>query len=285
MAEAESAKPIAILAGGGRMPALVAAAAQRGGRAPIVFAIAGEGDPAAFSDLRAPVHELRWGELGRLLSLSREAQCREAVFIGTISARPDLTQIRPDLGGLKLLPRVVKLMSRGDHSLLDGMTQIFADHGIALVSALKVAPDLALPEGCQAGRVPRDVDADIDKARQAARLIGSLDIAQGAVAIGGRVVALEDVGGTDALLERVAGYRSAGRIAKAGGVLVKCPKPQQDGRHDVPTIGAETAQAAARAGLNGVAAEAGRTMLAGREETIEAFRAAGLFLLGLKPLQ
>ncbi len=262
------------------MPRLVAEAAERGGRAPIVFAISGEGNAAGFGNVT--VHELRWGELGRLLKLANEAGCRQAIFIGTISARPDLSQIRPDLGGLKHLPRVIKLLTSGDHSLLEGLAQIFGDNGIALVGPLDVAPDLTLPEGCQVGRVPDNAAADIEAATKAARLIGSLDIAQGAVAVGGRVVALEDVAGTDALLERVAAYRAAGRIGKAGGALVKCLKPQQDGRHDTPTIGAETAAAAARAGLAGVAAEAERTMLAGRDETIEAFRAAGLFLLGLK---
>ena len=46
---------------------------------------------------------------------------------------------------------------------------------------------------------------------------------------------------------------------------------------------AAAAERAAQAGLAGVAAEAGRTMLAGREETLDAFRRAGLFLLGVKP--
>ena len=46
--------------------------------------------------------------------------------------------------------------------------------------------------------------------REAARAIGRLDIGQAAVAVGGRVVAVEDAGGTDALLERVAALRASG---------------------------------------------------------------------------
>jgi hypothetical protein len=281
MAAEAGGRPIAILAGGGRLPPLVAAGARRCGRAPIVFAIAGEGDPAAFES--ASVQVMRWGELGSLLKRARQAGCSEAVFIGTISKRPDLANVRPDLSSLKFVPRVAKLLARGDHSLLEGMAQIFIDHGIELVSPLAVAPDLALPEGCQAGQVSREAEIDIAKALQAARLIGRLDVAQGAVSVGGRIVALEDIGGTDTLLERVAEHRRQGRIGKAGGVLVKCLKPQQDGRHDVPTLGPDTAERAARAGLFGVAAEAHRTMLVGRAETIEAFRRAGVFLLGLQP--
>jgi UDP-2,3-diacylglucosamine hydrolase len=281
MASSESERPIAILAGGGQLPPLVAKEARQRDRTPIVFAIAGEADPASFDGLS--VHTLRLGELGRLLNLARESRCSEAVFIGTISSRPDLKAIRPDLGGLKHLPRVLKLITQGDHSLLEGIAQIFAEQGIELVSALDVAPDLGLPEGCSAGRVPRDAERDIDTAIQAARLIGGLDIAQGAVAVGGRVVGLEDAGGTDALLERIADYRRKGIVGRGGGVLAKCLKPQQDGRHDLPTIGPGTAERAARAGLAGVVAEAHRTILVGREETTDAFSRAGVFLLGMKP--
>jgi DUF1009 family protein len=102
------------------------------------------------------------------------------------------------------------------------------------------------------------------------------------VAVNGRVVAVEDAGGTDALLDRVRVLRETNRTAKAGGVLVKCVKPNQDRRIDLPTIGPETAAKARAAGLEGVAADAGHTLLAGPPETLDAFRRSGLFLLGLR---
>lgn len=274
------ATPIAILAGGGKLPQLVAAAVLREGRSPVVFAIAGEAEPSDFAP--APVHTVRWGEIGRMFRLTAESKCREAVFIGSITHRPDYRALRPDFGTMKLIPRILRLMSSGDNSLLSGVTRIFEEHGLQVVSPLSVAPDLGLAEGCQVGVVSPESEADIAAAAAAARRIGSLDIAQAAVAVGGRVVAEEDASGTDALLERVALLRRAGTIAKTGGVLVKCLKPKQDGRHDLPTVGPTTAEHVRLAGLAGVAAEAGRTMLVGREETIDAFRRAGLFLTGLK---
>ncbi len=154
---------------------------------------------------------------------------------------------------------------------------------MTLIGPLDVAPELALSEGFVTGTAPPDAIAGIGKAAEAARLIGRLDIGQAAVAVGGRVVAVEDAGGTDGLLDRVAALRASGRIAPRGGVLVKCPKPQQDLRLDPPAIGPVTADNARRAGLDGVAGEAGRTLLAGRDETIGAFRRSGLFLCGLQP--
>ena len=94
-------------------------------------------------------------------------------------------------------------------------------------------------------------------------------IGQAAVAIGGRVVALEGVEGTDGLLERVKALRANGRIAGIGrGVLVKCAKPGQELRADLPTIGPATIARAHAAGLAGVAVEAERAFVLEFDATI-----------------
>jgi DUF1009 family protein len=246
----------------------------------VVFAIEGEAEPQAFAP--APVHVMRWGEIGKLFRLTEENHCHEAVLIGSITHRPDYRTLMPDFGAVKLVPRILKLMAARDGTLLEGVARIFEEKGLCVVSPLTVAPDLALPEGVLTGEVSAEAERDIEAARGAALEVGNLDIAQGAVAVAGRVVAVEDAKGTDALLERVALLRRDGKIPATGGVLVKCLKPQQDGRHDMPTIGPDTALRAARAGLAGVAADAGRAILVGRDQTMDAFRCAGLFLVGLR---
>jgi DUF1009 family protein len=225
---------------------------------------------------------VRWGEIGRLFRLMDQAGCQEAVLIGTVTRRPDYRTVWPDLGTLKLIPRILRLMHGRDGGLLAGIAEIIEERGINVVSPLAVAPELALPAGTIAGTVPPAAQAEIRIASAAARAVGAADIAQGAVAAGGRLVAVEDAAGTDALLERVALLRRGGALDHAGGVLVKRLKPGQDGRHDLPTIGPRTAELAKAAGLAGVAAEAGVTMLAGREATVSAFRDAGLFLTGIE---
>ncbi len=89
---------------------------------------------------------------------------------------------------------------------------------------------------------PRKADwTDLEAGLIAARAIGALDIGQGAVAIGGRAIALEGIEGTDQLLARVAGMRGHGRLAgKMRGVLVKSAKPGQEMRADMPAIGPAT---------------------------------------------
>jgi DUF1009 family protein len=64
------------------------------------------------------------------------------------------------------------------------------------------------------------------------------------------------------------------------GVLGKCPKPQQDLRVDMPTIGPRTVEAAIEAGLAGIAVDAGRVMIVDRATVIRRADAEGLFVVG-----
>jgi len=90
----------------------------------------------------------------------------------------------------------------------------------------------------------------------------------------GLVLGVEAIEGTDALLARCDGLRREG----AGGVLVKIAKPGQEERADLPTIGSETVENAAAAGLRGIAIEAGRTIVLDREAVAAATDRLGLFI-------
>jgi DUF1009 family protein len=95
-------------------------------------------------------------------------------------------------------------------------------------------------------------------------------------------VALEGIEGTDGLLERVAGLRGHGRLAGAsGGVLVKCAKPGQELRADLPTIGLHTVEAVHRAGLVGIGVEAERALILDQRRLIERADELGIFVIGL----
>ena len=65
-------------------------------------------------------------------------------------------------------------------------------------------------------------------------------------------------------------------------MLVKVQKPGQESRIDRPTIGPRTVKLAAEAGLQGIAAEAGATLLIDRDEVVRAADAAGLFVVGVR---
>ena len=111
------------------------------------------------------------------------------------------------------------------------------------------------------------------------RALGVVDVGQGCVVQQGIVLAVEAIEGTDAMLTRAAELRRPG----PGGVLVKLVKPGQDRRAALPTLGPRTIDAAAGAGLRGIAFEAGGTLFTDRAACVARADAAGLFLLGLHP--
>ena len=114
------------------------------------------------------------------------------------------------------------------------------------------------------------------------RAIGPFDVGQGTIVAGGHVLAVEAAEGTDEMLAQVAELRRKGRIRTSGGVLVKAPKPGQDRRIDLPTIGPQTIAGAARAGLAGIAVMAGEAIMAEPEKVAQAADRERIFIVGIR---
>ncbi|WP_420414915.1 LpxI family protein [Roseibium sp.] len=273
--------PVALIAGNGRIPLQVAHALADAGRDCRVVAIKGEADEATRGLASA---ELGWGEIGRLYSFLKKSGCRDVLLIGGVSKRPDFTSILGDLGTLRRLPTIIRALAGGDDSLLTKVIGLFEVEGFRVVGIKDVAPALLAASGVLGKIQPKDTDwRDVQLALSATQKLGELDIGQAAVAINGRVVALEGAEGTDAMLERCADLREAGRIRakQKTGALVKTAKPNQDLRVDLPTVGPRTIERAQAAGLSGIAVEAGGALISDREETLALADAAGLFVLGI----
>ncbi|MCB1495690.1 MAG: UDP-2,3-diacylglucosamine diphosphatase LpxI [Bauldia sp.] len=273
-------EPIGIVAGGGSVPLHVAEAALRAGRKPFIVAIDGEAEEG----IAAYPHEvLKWGQIGRMQSVFVAHGVKELVMIGNIRIRPDFSKFKLDLGAIRVIPKVLALLKNGDADLLSGVVTIMGELGFTVIGAHEIAPELVATEGPLGRHKPDTVAGrDIARAMRAARAIGVIDAGQAAVAINGRVVAMEAAEGTDGMIDRVGALRRAGRLKWSGrrGVLAKCAKPQQDLRVDMPTIGPKTVRAAAEAGLAGIAVETGRVMIVDRDDVIELADRAGLFIAG-----
>jgi len=272
--------PLAIICGGGSLPLAVADSVSERGRPVLLFPLHGEADPAGMD--RHPHHWLYLGQGGKFQRLARAAGCRDVVLIGSL-VRPSLWQIRPDFTTLMEFPRIVAAFRGGDDHLLSSIAGLFERHGFHLLGAHDVAPEILMPEGSLGAVQPSASDrADIALAFDYLWAAGPFDVGQAAVVAGQHVLAVEAAEGTDAMLARVAEMRANGRVrSPAGsGVLVKAPKPDQDRRFDLPSIGPRTVEAAARAGLAGIAVTAGSTIVAEPEALIAAANRAKLFVFG-----
>lgn len=266
-------EPLGIVAGGGAFPLLVAEAAMARGRAVFIFGIVDEASPEI---ARFPHRWIKRGQLGALFSGLRERRIRDLVLIGGIRDRrmPRFSEI--DIGGVWAVLRHIHLLSRGDDGVLRRIARFFEANGLRIVGAAEVAPELTIAAGVATVRAPTEAEcADIRAGLVAAREHGARDLGQAVIVENGQIVLTETRAGTDAML---ATYRNSGR---GGGVLVKCLKPNQDRRMDMPAIGPETAAGVVAAGLRGMAVSARTTLVVDVSEVVRQLDAADAFLVGI----
>ena len=277
--------PLGILACAGSLPIEIAEAATSAGRSVHLVGIAGFADPgiAAYSH--------RWvslGQIGRMLSSLRGAGCRQLVIAGALR-RPNLLKVRVDHGFFRAIGTVLRLTRGGDDSVLRRIVHFFESEGFEVVGVDKIAPHLLA--GIDAlGRIEPRADhlRAISRASALLRALGAFDVGQGAVGTGDRIVAVEGVRGTDAMLEQVRAWRSdpsggSGEDRDLGdAVLVKLPKPGQEMRVDLPAIGPRTVERAHACGLAGIVVAAGRALVLERAQMIAMADAHGLFVVGIE---
>lgn len=271
--------PVAVIAGAGVLPLHVALSARTTGREVFVAALSGSANPADFASFDCETFGL--GQLGGLVKAMKARGVADAAFIGAV-VRPGLMDIKPDFGLVKHWSTLVSAFRKGDDGLLSAIIGIVEAQGVRVISALDLAPDLAVTApGCLGAAKP-DEAARIEIALGLSLMeaLSPFDIGQCVVVSDGRPVAIEGAEGTDAMLQRVADMRRNGRLKRetGGGVLVKSPKRGQNMRIDIPTIGPATIRNAAAAGLQGIAISVGTVLVADRAATVALADELGLFI-------
>ena len=234
-------------------------------------------DPDLTRKVEAEEHaEIRLGEAGTGVKLMRRAGVRRVVFCGHVS-RPSLSALRPDFATIGMLARIGR-RAMGDDSLLRAIADVVAAEGFEVLGPLDIAPELAAPMGPLTRQRPDDTGkADIARGLEVARHMGLCDVGQSVVVQQGIVLAVEAIEGTDAMLARVGPLHRKG----TAGLMVKISKPGQDLRLDLPTIGVATIANAEAAGLRGIAVEAGRVLVLGRDQVVAEADRRGLFVVGI----
>jgi len=261
--------PTAIIAGSGQLPIEVAKALAARGQSPFLLPLRGE----AAEELYAyPHEEISVVEFAKLIRALKRHHIKNIVLAGGVLRRPNLRDVRLDWPTLRALPRLGLALGRGDDALLRAFIRSLEAYKLRVWGAHQLVPELLA--GSNMGSLTRccpssSMRQDIELAAKAAQMLGALDVGQGAVAVRGRIVALEGAEGTDEMLARVEQLRGAGRIPPQGGVLVKLMKPAQEARADLPTIGPVTIENAHKAGLDGVAVEKLRSFILEPARTID----------------
>jgi DUF1009 family protein len=272
--------PIAILAGSGRFPALLADSLRRAGRACRILAIRGFADASLRHNADADIDLL---DVKRVLACLGEWRPSAVTLAGGVH-RPKPSAVFSAVSMFRNRRELAELMGRGDDQLLRGVVRLLEEQGHSVVGVHDLAPELLASTGVLGAHRPSEEDLSAVRIGLSFLTdISAYDMGQGVVVAGERIVAVEGPEGTDRMLARVQGFRRSWSWTRSPseGVLVKMPKRGQDLRVDLPAVGPRTFVRAAKAGLCGVAVASGVTLVLDREEAVATADRLGLFLLGV----
>lgn len=259
------------------MPVQLVNACKAVGRDFFVLGIQDHADPVFLANL--PHRIVRLGAINDALKTLREQNVAEIVLAGRVG-RPSIKSLRPDFAASKLIARFGSAIFNGDDTLLKSVVKFLEDEGFSVVGADDVLESLLAPNAVLTKRKPTEQQLnDIRLGFTAARTLGELDIGQAIVIENGYVLAVEAAEGTDALMERAGNLK---QFAAGEGVLVKVKKPSQERRIDLPTIGPTTVENAYKAGLAGIAVEAGHSVILNIDEVKTLADSFSLFVVGIE---
>ncbi len=264
---------LAVVAGGGALAPQVIEVALAAGDTVRVFALAPQTVPPPVRQESASLQNPE-----ALFEAIRTFGASHLVLAGSVTlSDSDRRRLLAVLGGAG--------QPTGDAALSQLAERLHDLTGATLLGPLHVAPGLLAGEGHLAGPAASEGQLAAGRlALLAARQTGAMDLGQAAVVAGTRVVATEDVAGTDELLSRVGRYRAAGLIGDVPEiplVLAKACKPQQPLFVDLPAIGPVTIAGAVGAGISLIAVEAGRTLLLERHRLFAEADRLGVTIVGL----
>lgn len=245
---------LGLVAGAGALPLEIVRATNASGRPYHVIAIDEFADPMPASTVHT---RIGISKIGAIIAKLRREGCTDIAFAGKFE-RPNgkNIKIRPDLGGIEFMARILGMFGRSDDTLHRAIASMFTVRGFRVVSPLEAAPALAAREGCLTKIEPSAaLKATFSRALERAKEHGATRQGQAVVFENDAVVARETRAGTDAMLHALDDAK------RPNAILVKAMAPTQLPTIDPPAIGESTVVHAARAGLAGILVEANRSVI------------------------
>lgn len=255
----ETPETLALIAGRGNYPLLLARAARaQGVKRIFVVAFKGETGRAIETEADETVR-LHVGRLGALIDELKRSGAQHVIAAGQINPK-NLFCVRMDKTLLDLLK---SLPVKNAHTIFGGITAEIEKNGIQFLPASSFMQDYMPAAGLLAARAPdaRELN-DIEIGRRVIKDTSHLDIGQTVVVKEGMVLAVEAFEGTDRAIRR------GGKLGGRGAVVVKVPKIGHDMRFDIPVIGIRTLESLKKAKASCLAIEEGGAILLEKEELI-----------------
>ena len=246
---------IALIAGEGSLPVVIASRLTDNGNPPVVYSI--RESIGELSKYALDVINITKPDFGFTIKDMKKRGVRSIIMAGTVSKT---LVFKPSLFALTTQRFLAGLLFRDDHSILGAIVDFLEKEGFKVLSYRDIVPDLLAKSGHIAGRAPtRDELDDSEYGFSICKAVVPLSFGQTVIVNKRSVVAVEAMEGTDATLLR------AGSLCK-GGTVAKMMRLDQDERYDIPTVGPDTLRHMAQAKLSCLALHAGWTLILEPEE-------------------
>jgi len=268
----DKSKPLALIAGQGVYPKIIADTARSSGV--VVKLIAAEDETTnelinSFSKEDRVI--LKVGQIGKMLDALEDFKAGYAIMAGQITPRRLFHGLHPDLTAARIL---FSLKRKNAETIFGAIAEEIKKRNVLLLDARSFMDEhLATKGSITKGSFPIEQD-NIEHGILIARESARLDIGQGCVVRKGTVLAVEAFEGTDEMIKR------AGTFKTDEALFVKTVKINQDYRFDVPCFGEKTLQTMHDGGIKAAALEAGRVILINKPEVVTLANKLGISLYG-----
>ncbi len=255
----EIPESLIIIAGRDAYPKMMAKAARAAGvKRIVVVGFKGETQ----RDLVALADEVHWVPLGSmqlLLDTLQSTDVKQAVMVGQIGMH-NVFHLRLDKRAKAIYQ---SLKTRNAHTIFGAVADEIEKLGIDVLPGNSFMECYTPEAGQLSYRAPTDREqTDIALGLKLVKGMSEFEMGQTVAIKEGIIIAVEAWEGTNPTIKR------AGKVGKAGTVIVKVPKVGHDMRFDIPVVGAKTFKVMKRAKVSCLAVEAGKTILLEKEKLI-----------------
>ena len=276
---------VGLIAGGGRLPFLVAAGARNHGLRVVCVGLSGYVDKPLAGEVDA-FYRVAVARPGSWLRKLRRHGVTRAIMVGQVTKSHLFTpwrilQYLPDWRAFRIFYWRLRGKSIQTDTLLSALADELAAGGVILENSTMYCQDSLAEAGVMTRRKPpSQVQRDIEFGWPLAKKLGELDIGQAIAVKEQEVIAVEAIEGTAEMIKR------AGLFCKAGGwTLIKTAKPKQDMRFDVPCVGPDTIRDLAAGGAACLVIEAGKTLILDKPQTLDLANQLGVSVVGVRTEQ